>query len=234
MSKLIHICTDRWLPGSAPFDYLEADGSARLAIDTGRLWEPGQTLRVSFMDGHPAVHERVRFYARQWTEHANIHLDFCSDPAAEIRVAFNADDGSWSYIGVDALDIASGQPTMNLGWLTPESDEAECARVVLHEFGHALGCIHEHQSPAAAIPWNEEAVYEFFGGEPNCWSREEVYANIFLLYQHSHMRASVFDPLSIMLYAIPPELTQGGYTVGWNSALSEQDKLFIAEAYPFD
>jgi serralysin len=38
--------------------------------------------------------------------------------------------------------------------------EAQVRPVVLHEFGHVLGCIHEHSSPAAQIPWNKDTVYE--------------------------------------------------------------------------
>ena len=47
---------------------------------------------------------------------------------------------------------------MNYGWLTPDSDDDELRRVVLHEFGHALGLIHEHQNPEGGIEWNEPAV----------------------------------------------------------------------------
>jgi hypothetical protein len=42
---------------------------------------------------------------------------------------------------------------------------------------------------------------------------------------------NVFDPLSIMLYPIPAEHTKNGFTVGWNTQLSEQDKQLIAENY---
>ena len=39
---------------------------------------------------------------------------------------------------------------MNYGWLEPDTSTREYQRVVRHEFGHALGMIHEHQNPAAA------------------------------------------------------------------------------------
>jgi hypothetical protein len=32
-------------------------------------------------------------------------------------------------------------------------------RQVLHEFGHALGCVHKHCSPGADIHWNPEEVF---------------------------------------------------------------------------
>jgi len=39
------------------------------------------------------------------------------------------------------------EPTMNYGWLKDDTDDVEYRRVVIHEFGHALGAIHEHQNP---------------------------------------------------------------------------------------
>ena len=105
---------------------------------------------------------------------------------------------------------------MNLGWLTSETREDEYHRVVLHEFGHALGCIHEHQHPQGGIPWDKAAVYRFYSGPPNNWNQEQVDRNIFQRYDKSQTQYSKFDPKSIMLYAIPNTLTTGDFETGWN------------------
>ncbi|MCY7759728.1 hypothetical protein [Bacillus inaquosorum] len=122
---------------------------------------------------------------------------------------------------------------MNFGWLHPNTPEVEYSRVVLHEFGHALGCIHEHQNPTAKIPCNKEAVYEYYMGPPNNWPKEIVDSNIFDRYDENTTNFTEFDPTSIMLYSIPKEHTNGGFEVVGGVTLSENDKVFIQNMYPF-
>jgi hypothetical protein len=202
-----------------------------LAAITGKLWQPGRLLRVRFLDGDPQVHARIAPFAQQWSEHANITFQFGNDPEAEIRISFQ-NQGSWSYIGTDALVIPQSQPTMNFGWLTLATPNDEYQRVVTHEFGHALGCIHEHQNPANSIPWDREAVYRYYQGPPNYWSREQVDINLFTRYEAEITQFSAFDPQSIMLYPIPNEFTMGDFEVGWNKALSATDRQYITTLYP--
>jgi hypothetical protein len=251
MPKIIKVCVDRILPrdlrvaaadravsenpANAPV-YRPGFGVApptplELAAVTGKLWPNGRTLRVRFLDGIDQVQAKVVEAAQRWMEFANIVLEFGSAADAELRVSF-AQRGSWSYIGMDALSIEQSNPTINFGWLTPASEQEEINRVVVHEFGHALGCIHEHQNPAAEIPWNKEAVYRYYAGPPNNWSREQVDLNLFDKYDRTITQFSEFDPQSIMLYPIPKEHALGGFEVGWNKQLSPLDKQFIGQLYP--
>jgi len=122
---------------------------------------------------------------------------------------------------------------MNFGWLQPDTPNEEYSRVVTHEFGHALALIHEHQNPAAKIPWNREAVYKYFQGPPNHWTREQVDINVFTRYSADITRYTAYDPASIMIYPIPVEFVSDiSYAVGWNKVLSETDKQYISSLYP--
>jgi Matrixin len=213
------------IPPASPFE---------AAAVTAKLWRPGRTLRVRFLDGVPEVQRKVEQYAHRWSEHANIRLAFGSDPDAEIRISFEQ-QGSWSALGTDALVeefFPKDQPTMNYGWLTPESEEAEYSRVVLHEFGHALGLIHEHQNPADGIQWNREVVYRALGGPPNSWDRATADHNVLNKYSRTITQFTEFDPRSIMLYSFPKEWTLDGREFGLNSVLSDTDKAFVRARYP--
>src|SRR5947199_380944 len=76
------------------------------------------------------------------------------------------------------------EPAMNFGRLPDTTDDEEYERVVVHEVGHALGCIHEHQSPTEKLRWNEAAVFAAFGGPPNNWDRATIESNILEKYSH--------------------------------------------------
>jgi hypothetical protein len=206
----------------------------RVALETGKRWKNGRTLRVAFLDGEEPVKQKVRQRAAEWCQYANLKFEFAPGREGEIRISFKEKGSSWSYIGTDALTVPAGEPTMNYGWLTPDTQDDEYSRVVLHEFGHALGCIHEHQNPTVEIPWDKEAVYRYYAGPPNRWSRSVVDHNLFEKYSRESTQFSQFDPHSIMLYAVSNDLTVGDWEVGWNTTLSPTDKEFIGTQYPFD
>lgn len=202
-----------------------------LALIAGKKWKVGRTLRVGFLDGDQGVQGKVEQLAHQWSQFANLKLEFGPASGADVRISFKF-QGSWSYIGTDAKGIGAGDATMNYGWLTPTTSDQEYERVVVHEFGHALGCIHEHQNPSTNIPWDKEAVYRYYGGPPNNWSRDQVDNNLFRKYSRDITNFSSFDRDSIMLYPIPNSHTVGDYEVGFNTELSDTDKSFITTMYP--
>lgn len=210
-----------------------------LAVQVNKLWKPGRVLRVRFMNGDDIQRMKCEREARKWEEYANIKFVFDNSPDAEIRVAFYdkqqwKDRGSWSYLGTDCGLVPKNEQTMNFGWLNNNTPDVEWQRVVLHEFGHALGADHENQQPAQAINWNKEVVYRYFMGPPNNWTRQRVDDNVLDPISSEGMAHTDFDPLSIMAYDIPPEFTTDGNGVQGGNSLSEKDKMFIGKMYPFD
>ena len=207
-----------------------------LALVRGKMHKVGALLKVKFMNGTDKQKHGVKTIAKEWEHHANVKFNFIGSGNADIRIGFKwkNDTGSWSYIGTDCFNIPQNEPTMNFGWLdTTFSDKDDYNRVVLHEFGHALGAIHEHQNPSVNIPWDTQKVYNYYMGPPNNWTKEQVDNNIFEKYSTTKTQYSQFDKESIMLYSIPNSLTIGDYEVKLNSILSDMDKNYIQTIYPF-
>lgn len=211
---------------------MRGGGRARAAVERMKLWQNGRTLKVKFLDGRPEVQAKVRDIAREWESIANLKLEFVDSGPAQIRISFAEEGFSWSQIGTDALGVPADEATMNYGWLEPDTELREYRRVVRHEFGHALGMIHEHQNPAAqgAIPWDKPKVYAYYAQQD--WSKQDVDENIFDLYAENSTNHTTFDPDSIMEYAIPDSLTIGSYSIGWNTEFSPLDVEFMRRQYP--
>jgi hypothetical protein len=213
------------LPLPAPGQPLE------LAVLKANKWQNGRQLRIRFLGGHPTVRERVLATAVEWTHDANLSfLVVDDDEEAELRVSFE-ESGSWSYIGTQALAIPQAKATMNFGWLHPDSPQAIYSQVVLHEFGHAIGCVHEHSVAGVAIPWNKPVVYEWYAQHQG-WDRDKVDYNVFYRYAVGATNHSAFDPESIMVYPILKEFTLNGFEIPWRTHLSKTDKAWIAQVYP--
>jgi serralysin len=229
----VHICKTL-MPLEPSDEDLARVRSHRAALLLSTKWESGQTITVKFLEGEQSLKDRVAAVAREWTKpgRANLDLRFVDQGPADIRIAFVQGDGSWSYLGTDCRNIPANQPTMNYGWLTPASPEDELRRVVLHEFGHALGLIHEHQNPKKPISWNKPAVYADLGGPPNNWSKATIDNNMFKAYKRKKVAATNVDPDSIMMYPIPASWTTNGFSADLNGELSPLDEALIANQYP--
>ena len=224
---------------SYSFTTLLADGSVvgvnrgPLAIATDLMWAPGTVIKVSITGGSNSLRSRIQQYATEWSKWGNIRFKFIADAMqAEIRAEINDDKSSWSRVGRETLSVPAPEKTMNFGWLTDATSDTEVSRVVQHEFGHALGMIHEHQSPAAGIPWDRDKVLAYYRRTYN-WDDAKIEANVLNQAPAASTNYSQYDPSSIMQYAIDAGLTTNGYSVGWNNYLSAVDKQFFGTFYPY-
>ena len=140
---------------------------------------------------------------------------------SDIRIDFDQ-NGCWSYVGTDCKNYKN-ESTMNFSWFDVQT--------VMHEFGHALGMIHEHQNPKNnTIDWNERAVYKW-ASETQGWDETTTKINI-IDTPTEQINGSEYDPLSIMLYFYPPQLTKNGKGTNENLRLSPNDVIYINKTYP--
>jgi hypothetical protein len=208
---------------------------SRLALINLKKWPNGSALTCRFLDGDATQRKKVEAKAKIWEQFANVTFKFVQSGAAQIRISFSADPGSWSAVGTDALVdryFPSYQPTMNFGWLRDDTPDNEYERVVVHEFGHALGCIHEHQSPSEHLKWKKTEVYRVFSGAPNFWSKQDIDHNILQKYSPTGLTFTDFDKDSIMLYQFAGSLFTDGVGTPLNTQLSAKDKDLTKQMYP--
>lgn len=196
---------------------------------TEKKWHPDRrTLSVDFVETQPFI-DKVIKAASGW--HAVMALRFqFGKGSPDILISF-APTGSWSYIGTDSAYYSrKGIPSMNFGWFDTSTDDSEFRRTTLHEFGHALSLIHEHQHPGGTISWKKEAVYAYYKGLG--WGADKVDQNIFRKYDIAQVNGSAYDRSSIMHYPIPAELVEkASDVVGWNTDLSANDRQVVGALY---
>jgi hypothetical protein len=156
---------------------------------------------------------------------------------SDVRIMFVKELGAWSQLGTEALKIPKNEASMNLGWIDSETDYDDLefkgtGIVVIHEFGHMLGMIHEHSREDATLVWNKELVIQKLGGPPNNWSPEDVNMQIFDTIKVSEFNGSEYDPNSAMHYVFPDNFFENDPKLQKVKKLSCLDKIWINKQYP--
>lgn len=234
-------------------------------VANNRRWEPGRILRVCMFGGNEVVGTLIRDAATEWNLYSSVRLEFgssgfydCLSPNAgffQIRIGF-ASRGFWSAVGTDSerrLDPSA--PSMNFDgfnffYSSPRLDKSNVSQraepyhvaAIKHEFGHALGLLHEMQNPSLGckdeIRWSGPGnIYEYYAKPPNRWSPDQVQRNLgFIEQADPDFMSGDSDPLSIMMYSLPAAVLKGGAEsrcfAPVRHAISEKDKQIIARIYP--
>lgn len=188
-------------------------------ITKGKDLDPlqNQVMSLSIQDAiKKIVKERIQPLV-------NLDISFVDNPTqADVRISFDKDGGSWALVGTDHLQEKNAA-TMNFGWFDVPT--------VIHEFGHMIGLIHEHQNPKGQkIMWDDKKVIEW-AKDSQGWSEQTTKQNIINKYDKNSINGSEFDPLSIMLYFFPASLTKNNVGTEQNFRLSGQDVIWIDKMY---
>jgi hypothetical protein len=217
------------------------DAELEAVVQRELTW-PDNQVRVCFLDGGPEARDHVAEVAQRWTESTGLQFDFgpagsrsscAAGQPANVRVSF-VGLGYWSVVGIEANQIDAKKQTLNLQGMNKTAFTAEDDGIILHEFGHAIGFEHEHQSPVSVCEkeFDWDYLYKAMG-----WSKQKVDINMRQLQPSSKLLTTTFDPGSVMLYSLDKEAfkdpaTAKCYIAKPNDAISALDREAAATVYP--
>jgi hypothetical protein len=212
-------------------------------------WAQGQDVHVCFQGGSDELRAKILQLASAWVNLTNLHLvtggpsgTTCADKdKSQVRIGFS-EPGYWSYIGHDSIAdalVSKNLPSMNFGGFdTYPPAEPRFTGIILHEWGHALGLHHEHQSPADGCDteYNWPKLYAYYKDNYG-WDQTMVDQNVRQLNaDRSAYDWSMSDSDSIMIYGSNPQfLIHGTASKCYfhdNNSLSKLDIVGIQKTYP--
>jgi astacin (peptidase family M12A) len=212
-------------------------GMMRLAVSVGHKWPTtGVRLSVQFLDSPPtALRKRILQHMNAWEKTANVVFKETRG-TGQVRIARldrpASVSGYWSYVGDEILGIPEDEPTMNLEGFTMSIAESEFKRVVRHEAGHTLGFEHEHMRAALVKKIDRKKAFAYFDRTQG-WTRQEVEEQVLTpLAKASIMGTAESDPLSVMCYQIPAEITKDGKAIPGGRDINAKDFAFAGAIYP--
>ncbi len=196
----------------------------------GDLWNSGDTLGIYFLDGPQEICDSVIKVASEWSLYANIYFkQTTSIEKSAVRITFLR--GGWrSLVGKQANcnHVTMFLENLDIGYFSG----VEFRRVVLHEFGHAIGLEHEQLHPMANIQWDTAAVYRYYCDTLK-WPKSDVDMFVLTPLNVPSSNYTDYDSSSIMHYNIPVWMTSNGFSVNFKDDLSDNDKAAITSFYPF-
>jgi serralysin len=210
-----------------------------------REWEQFSSLKFQFVDDN-ATKSNIRVQLGQGQGH-NSYIGTYNNLISQTDRTMNLDTTDfvdWGYYvgeakknGTDFSKMTQEQISDFLASILAKPDlkinVSGMMGTVLHEFGHAIGLLHEQSYPGG-IKWKKtDEVYEWYQ-KTQGWDKEKVDAQVFKVSDVFYTNGTSYDSKSIMQYAVEAWQTTDGFFIGSNNELSTGDKALVSALYPKD
>ena len=195
-----------------------------------KTWWPGQTIKIKFLNGSSSIQEKVKTYAAEWLDYANLTFEYVDKAEyADVKIGFDMNDSyiAYSTIGIDCKKVSQNEASLHFVYLEAETDETIIRGEILRAFGLVLGLTFEHQNP------NSTTLLKPTADLASTYNLTQEQANeIKKQYTTNYTNYTTYDKSSIMVLDIPRNLlvTASTYTPA-NKTLSQTDINFIKNLY---
>jgi len=216
-------------------------------------WEKFANITLKFVpDNTPTTNIRIRLGSRRDKLGHNSAVGIDNDQRAQTRQTMNLDTSDFldhdyfinelktggaffKFLQAKGKDLTKYtypqfyDDIIDYPSPVPRFKEKVAKGTTMHEFGHALGLLHEQSYPGA-IKWNKDTVYKYYARHD--WDKEKTDFNVLEVSEQFFTNGTAYDPKSIMHYSIPSWQTLDGYSVEENHEMSDGDKKIISAMYP--
>ena len=216
-------------------------------------WEKFANIKLKFVpDNTPVTNLRIRLGSRRDERGHNSAVGLDNDQIPQSEQTMNLDTSDFLDNDFFINDLKTGGPfykflkakgkdlsnytypmflddVIDYPSPLPRFNEQALKGTTMHEFGHALGLLHEQSYPGA-IKWKKDTVYKYYARMD--WNKAKTDHNVLRISEQFFTNGMAYDPKSIMHYSIPAWQTEDGYSVEDNYELSEGDKKIVSAMYP--